>query len=130
MNDRYHALLGSIGENNRRINKLLREKRVKMNQVQSIVERKAKTKTPLNERQVQNFHEFAGLYTQEGGILQQSLMGINHTLAQGIQKHTGADNTEIVLITLHKHQKKAIASLRRIIASSENTLQLLQGAVA
>ena len=125
MNDNtVQHLLGSIGENNRRIKILLKEKTLKFHEVQDAMDRNARTKTPLNERQVQNFHEFAGLCAQEGGKLQHSLMGIDTTLKNGIAMDA-EKNTEAVLIAIHKHQHKAIASLRRLIASSEMTLQLL-----
>jgi hypothetical protein len=135
MNDYVKALLGSFGENNRYIKTLLREKSIKINEVQSVMDRKARTKTPLDERQVRNIHEFAGLCTQEGGILQQSLMSIENTIRISIETHhyIHTENTEGVLMalaTLHRHQNKAIHSLRRMIASSENTLKLLNGAVA
>jgi hypothetical protein len=76
---------------------------------------------------VQDIHEFAGLYAKEGGILQESLMGIESTIRTGIEKHDAVhiENTDVLsfLATLHLHQNKAIHSLRRMIASSENTLR-------
>ena len=80
MNDTIKILWGSIEENNRYIKTLLQEKSQKLNEMQYAMDNKARNKTPLNERQVQNIHEFAGLYAQEGGVLQQSLMGIQNTI--------------------------------------------------
>lgn len=130
MNDSVKTLLGSIGENHRYIKILLREKCEKFHDVQSAMDQKARTKTPLDERQVQSFHEFAGVCATEGGILQQSLMNMESTIRYGIEPQTflHIENTELLLQslkTLHSHQSHAIHSLRRMIASSENTLRML-----
>ena len=135
MTDYVKALLQSIGENNGCIKKLLQEKYIKLNAVKSAMDNKARNKTPLNKSQVQDIHEFAGLYARERSNLQTSLMGIENTIRFNIEKHSALhiENTEAVLIalaTLHLHQNKAIHSLRRMIASSEKTLELLQGAAA
>ena len=87
MSDFYGSLLGSIGENNRRIKILLRKKSQMINEVQSAMDQKARTKTPLNERQQQTFHEFTGVFAREGGNLQQSLMKMDNTIQYGIEKH-------------------------------------------
>jgi len=129
MNDFVKTLLGSIGENNRNIKILLREKSRKVHEVQTAMEKKAQTKTPLDERQQATFHEFAGLYAKEGGMLRQSLMSMEHT-RKTMEKHPDVhmENTEAFYHTLkifHGHQRNAIISLRRMIASSETTLQFL-----
>ena len=130
MNDSVKTLLGSIGKNNSDIKALLKEKSRKVNEVQIIMDKKARTKTPLNERQQQTIHELTGVYAKEGGLVRQSLMSMEHTIKNNFEKYVTihTENTEVFLHTLsvfHKHQSSAIHSLRRMIAVSEETLALL-----
>ncbi len=125
-NEPLNALMGIIGEYNRCIQTLLLEKNYRLNEVKEIIEQKALNKTPLNERQRQSFHEFTGVYAQEGGNLKQTLMGLEHSIKKNIDLHT--DNSEALLqslTALHGLQRNAINSLRRLIASSETTLSAL-----
>ena len=116
-------LLGSIGENHRYIKTLLKTKANTIKQVQSAMDEKARTKTPLNERQQRIFHEFTGLYAKEGGKLQESLVRMEH-----IQHDLHMENTQpfmLSLLILQRHQHSAIKSLRRMIASGQKTLSTL-----
>ena len=87
------------------------------------MDQKARTKTPLNERQQRIFHEFAGLYAKEGGKLQEALVRMEH-----IQHELHTENTQpfiLSLLLLQRHQHNAISSLRRMIASGKKTLSVL-----
>ncbi len=126
MNESLDALMGTIGENNRQIKKLLRDRHRKIDEVNVIMDQKARNKTPLNERQRQSFHEFTGVYAQEGGNLKQTLMGMENAVKSELELHT--ENSEALLqslTALHGLQKNAIYSLRRLIASSESALSAL-----
>jgi len=117
------ALLGSIGENHRYIKTLLKSKAKTIKEVQSAMDEKARTKTPLNEGQQRIFYEFTGLYAKEGGRLQESLVRIEH-----IQHDLHTENTQpfiLSLLLLQRHQTSAIKSLRRMIASGQKTLRML-----
>ena len=128
------ALLGSIGDNHRIIKALLARKASTIRRVQSAMDYKARTKTPLNERQQHIFNEFAGLYAKEGGKLRQSLMGMEHIqealnhLHNERRQHIFREREAFLqsLFFLHKHQSSAIASLHRLIASGERTLSSLK----
>jgi len=117
------TLLGSIGENHRYIKMLLKHKASTIKAVQSAMDKKARTKTPLNEGQQRIFSDFTGLYAIEGGILKESLMRMQH-----IQNELHTENTQpfmLSLLLLRGHQKNAIKSLRRMIASGEKALSVL-----
>ena len=114
------TLLGSIGENQRHIKTLLKTKANTIKKVQSAMDDKARTKTPLNDRQQRVFHEFMGVYAKEGGRLQESLMR-----AENIQNYLHTESTQpfiLSLMLLQKHQCIAINSLRHMIASGQETL--------
>ena len=116
-------LLGSIGENHRYIKTLLKTKANTIKKVQSAMDEKARTKTPLNEGQQRIFHEFTGLYAKEGGKLQESLVRMEH-----IQQDLHTENTQpfiLSLLLLQRQQHSAIKSLRRMIASGQKTLSTL-----
>ena len=118
------TLLGSIGENHRYIKTLLKSKVSIIKKVQSAMDEKARTKTPLDERQQRSFYEFTGLYAKEGGKLQQSLMRLEY-----IQNDLHTENSEafmLSLLLLQRHQKGAITSLRLMIASAKKTLDILR----
>lgn len=117
------TLLGSIGKNNRYLKTLLKTKANTINEVQSAMDKKARTKTPLSERQRRIFHEFTGMYAKEGGNLKESLMRMEH-----VQYLIHTENTQpfvLSLLLLQKHQHNAIKSLRHIIASGQKTLSVL-----
>jgi len=117
-------LLGRISENNRRIKNLLLEKNQKERDVQLVMELKARTKTPLNERQQQIFHEFTGLYAKEGGKIRRTLMNMENTL-EDLLHNRDTEPTLTRLTAFHEHQRNAIHSLRRLIASGDDTLERL-----
>ena len=117
------TLLGSIGKNHRYIEILLKTKANNIKEIQSVMDEKARTKTPLDERQQRVFHEFAGLYAKEGGNLQKSLVRIEH-----IQYALHTENTQpfkLSLLLLQRHQNSAIKSLRQMIVSCQQTLTVL-----
>ena len=117
------TLLGSIGEHHRLIQMLLSEKSRTLKNVQIIMDQKARNKTPLHEKQLRKFNEFTGLYAREGGLLKDSLVRIVsiHTML-----HTkSAEPLWLSLLTLQKQQRNAINSLRRMIASGEQLLEML-----
>jgi len=115
------TLLGSIGENHRHIKILLKKKAQTIKQVQSAMDQKARTKTPLNKCQQRMFYEFSGLYAHEGGKLQKSLVRIEH-----IQSTLHTEQSVLLqLLLLQTQQTNAIRSLRRMIASCEETLDML-----
>ena len=117
------ALLGSIGENQRVIKTLLKAKVQAIKKVQSAMDEKARTKTPLNDRQQRIFHEFTGVYAKEGRLLKESLMRI-----ENIQHDLHTESTQpfmLSLLLLQKHQDNAIKSLRLMIASGQETLKVI-----
>ena len=115
------TLLGSIEENHRYIKELLLIKANIMSQVQSAMDKRARTKTPLSERRQRVFSEFTSVYAKEGGQLRESLTKIEH-----IQNliHTEKNTLDFMLSVslLKKHQNNAIKNLRLMISSSENVL--------
>jgi hypothetical protein len=124
MNETLSSLMVTTAKDNRQLRSLMRLKSRKFNEVNALLEQKARNKTPLDERQRQNFHEFMRLYAQEGGMLKQTLVGLDYTLRTKIDLHN--ENLEALLqsmTALHGLQVTAIHSLRRLIASSENVLE-------
>ena len=115
------TLLGSIGENHRNIKSLLKKKAQTIKQVQSAMDEKARTKTPLNQSQQRMFYEFNGLYAHESGKLQKSLVRIEHIQST---LHTG-QYVLLQLLLLQTQQTYAIRSLRRMVAFCEETLDML-----
>jgi|GEM_PF-3113510 len=117
----FKTLLGSIGSNQRNIKTLLKNKAVTIKEVQSAMDEKARSKTPLNEGQQRRFSKFTGLYAKEGGRLQESLLRLEH-----IQDELHNENTQAIILSLllmQRHQDNAIKSLRRMIASGEEILE-------
>ena len=117
------TLLGSIGDNHRHIKTLLKTKANTIKKVQSAMDEKARTKTPLNDRQQRIFHEFTGIYAKEGGKLKENLVCIEH-----IQHDLHTENIHpfiLSLMLLQRHQHSAIKSLRRMIASGQEALSVL-----
>ena len=117
------TLLGSIGKNHRYIQILLKTKANTFKEVQSAMDEKARTKTPLNDRQQRIFHEFTGLYAKEGGRLKESLVRMEYIQEDLHTENTGAFMLSLLL--LQRHQNSAIKSLRRMIASGERTAESL-----
>ncbi|MCL2398727.1 MAG: hypothetical protein FWC91_03150 [Defluviitaleaceae bacterium] len=117
------TLLGSIGENHRYIKILLKTKSNNIKEIQSVMDEKARTKTPLNEGQQRVFYEFIGLHAKEGGNLQKSLMRIEYI--QNILHNENTQPFKLALLLLQKHQDSAIKSLRRMITSCQQTLNVL-----
>jgi hypothetical protein len=114
------AMLGSIAEHQRSIKQLLKQKAQITKKVQTALDQKAKTKTPLNERQVRIFGEFTDFYTQEGGLLQEALMRMECTYET---LHTqSAEPLWLSLLSFQLNQRNAIDSLRRIIAFGEKLI--------
>jgi len=114
------TLLGSIGENHRHIKTLLKAKMDTIKKIQSAMDQKVRTKTPLNERKQRNFNKFTSIYAQEGGKLQESLIHI-----ESIQRDLHTENSQsltLSLLLMQKHQNKAIKSLDSIIAVGEEVL--------
>ena len=117
------TLLEIIKENQKHIKTLLKAKANTIKEVQSAMDKNARTKTPLNNKQQRIFYEFTGLYAKEGGSLQKSLMRMEY-----IQYILHTENTQpfmLSLLLLQRHQNSAIKSLRRIIASGQKTLSIL-----
>ena len=117
------TLLGSIGKNHRYIQTLLKEKANIIKKVQLVMDEKARTKTPLNDKQQRMFQNFTGAYAKEGGKLKESLMRMEH-----IQNDLHSNKTQpfiLALVLLQKHQINAINSLRRMIASGKKALSIL-----
>jgi len=121
MNVELKTLLGSIGSNQSEIKVLLKTKSKTIKKVQSAMDEKARTKTPLNEGQQRIVNELTGLYAKEGGQLQESLMRMEHVQDD---LHSGKA-VMLSLLLLQRHQSRAITCLRRIIASCERTLKNL-----
>ena len=117
------TLLGSIGENQRNIKKLLKTKANTIKEVQSAMDEKARAKTPLDESQQRTFYEFTGTYAKEGGRLKENLMRMEHIQNVLHTENTGAFTLSLLL--LQRHQHSAIKSLRRMIASGQETLNVL-----
>jgi len=117
------TLLRSIEENHRYIKSLLKVKVDTIKKVKSEMDYKVRTKTPLNEGQQRIFSIFTGIYTQEGGKLQDSLVRI-----ESIQDELHSKGTQpflLSLMLLQKYQSIAIKSLHCMIASGEETLSVL-----
>ena len=117
------TLLGSIGKNTRHIKMLLKNQSSIANKVQSAMDKKARTKTPLNEGQQCIYNKFYGLYAQEGGKLQECLVRIEY-----IQNDLHTEKNQpfiLALLLMQRHQYSAIDSLRRIIASGHEALSSL-----
>ena len=122
------AMLGSIGENNRTIQVLLQMKSAKTQAVQAAMNQKARTKTPLNQRQQDMFIELTGVFAAEGGRLQQSLLDMENTVLINFKEELHTKNDAIFtqsLMRLLDQQHTAIYSLRRMIAHSEKMLCIL-----
>jgi len=118
------TLLGSIGENHRYIKTLLKTKANTIKEVQSAMDKKAHTKTPLNEGQQRAFNDFTGFYAKEGGKLQESLMRMEH-VQHDLHNENNTQPFILSLLILQRHQNNAIKSLRRMIASGEKILSVL-----
>ena len=117
------TLLVNIEKNHMHIKTLLRTKAKTIKKVQSAMDEKARTKTPLTNRQQRIFHEFTGLYAMEGGRLKEYLMRIEHI---PYVLHTEKDESFMFsLLLLQRHQSSAIKSLRRIIEFSFKILNVL-----
>jgi len=117
------AVLGSIEKNHRSIKKLLKAKVNIISKVQLKMDEKARTKTPLDEEQQRTFNVFTGMYAQEGGRLQESLVRIE--LIQNDLHNEDTQPFMLSLLLLQRHQNSAIDSLRRMITSGEKALSSL-----
>jgi len=114
------TLIGNIGENHRYIKTLLKAKVDTIKKIQSAMDQKVRTKTPLSEGKQRNFNKFTSIYAQEGGKLQESLIHI-----ESIQRDLHTENSQsltLSLLLLQKHQHKAIKSLNQIITIGEEVL--------
>ena len=117
------TLLGSIGENQRYIKALLKTKAATVKEVQSAMDKKARTKTPLDERQQRIFHEFTGIYAKEGGKLKESLVRMEHI--QQIIHTESSEPFTLSLLLLKRHQNSAIHSLYCMIEAGQKTLNVI-----
>lgn len=124
-------LMSYINEKNRSLKTLLKEKAKVVSKIQTVMDLRAYTKTPLNERQISSFSDFTGFYAEKAGALQETLKKIVHQKDLRITKkellHNQADYSMIFneLKSLSDTQSDAIYVLHSIIESGERTLQAL-----
>jgi len=124
-------LMGKIDEKNRSLKSLLKERKKVLVKIQALMDLRAYTKTPLNERQISLFSDFTGFYTEKAGALQETLKKIDFQKDLQTTKkellHNQADYSMIMneLMSLSETQSDAICYLHSIIESGERTLQVL-----
>jgi hypothetical protein len=124
-------LIGSINENNRCLNTLLKEKSQVTEQIQTVLDFHAYSKAPLNENQMDLFADFTGFYSENAESLQQTLLEINSQKVLKATKrellHNNVNYSKIIdeLRAFNEMLVNAIGCLKNIIERGYMTLQVL-----
>jgi hypothetical protein len=124
-------LIGSINEKNRNLKSLLKEKSNLLDKIQTLLDFRVYSKSPLSESQINSFTSFTGFYSEEAGVLQETLRKIDDEKDLRDTKkellHNDADYSAIIeeLKSFNDSQASAIGSLRNIIEVGNRTLQVL-----